>query len=522
MNKLTHCLQRAWLLGTLLLLASCQQTYIDFTQAQKIAIPYDEHSKAKSQTYNLPEVVMPKVSKQLDSSSEVTHYQLTTANGKPFQLHLFPQDETGLMQVNLVALSPNKPYREAKLLNASLFEIGRYLANLPITEKTNNHCGESLNAYASLHMIKLSITCPNNHSLATVARPLVAYWRSNAPYHIDTDKVSRNIKLNKHIGAFSGGEIEKTWRQVILGKHHSYNQILDDETLVNELSSSQQQGKQLQTLLAQANAQSQWHLLITSSPNTQAIQESIQIMSELLDSNVQGETRPQPIQSLNINHAASSPHKSRPKITLIDAPNTVQTQMRVGYRVDTLPIKQLSKEELQLGCISMAALLGRSYSGRLFYDLREQRGLTYGIYASCLQSPLAITFKIQASTQLQHTGAFILGILDHLAAVKEDSISQAELSALRTYIIGQNILKQDNPAYSRGRYIDRLIKDETRLSQDEIITLVEQLSPQQLQGIAKVLFANRPQIVLRGDADKIMPDLRHKLANWPIEVIDSH
>lgn len=178
---------------------------------------------------------------------------------------------------------------------------------------------------------------------------------------------------------------------------------------------------------------------------------------------------------------------------------------------------QLSSQEVALSCRSLSALMGRSFSGRLYYDLREKRGLTYGIYGQCANAPLSSSIKFYGSTAIEHTGAFVVGILDHLALVKTQSASQGEINALKTYLIGEDLLSQDNSIQRENQYLQQLATELTQVDVQKLNAELQALTPKRLQQLANGAFSGEPLIILRGDIDRIIPDLTSKLPEWQLE-----
>ncbi|OUS51067.1 peptidase M16 [Shewanella sp. SACH] len=510
-----------------LLLSACQQTQIVFTPTEppslasfEIPYPLDNH---------LPEsgVIIPATDPMF---SDEVHTELDL----PYQLHRLASVQSTYdlssnslsNRVSLAVISPQTPFNNPDILQIALQEKARALA-ISLADP----CLETFSIRVSLHSINLSLTCPDdvNHIYGL----LVQFWQPNtfidattAP--VDIDNIRRQLKLNKHLNAFSGAEIDKQWREKLLGPEHPYNKVLNNDALFDTLSL-----KQLQQIQQQAASQAQWHLFL---PNMQAknaefdLQASIKLWPLL--------TTSFPKSSPQADKLETTTPKQTKKIFLIDAPGSVQTQVRLGYRIDyridhsinhaightvdselgdMSETNQLSSQEVTLSCRSLSALMGRSFSGRLYYDLREKRGLTYGIYGQCANAPLSSSIKFYGSTAIEHTGAFVVGILDHLALVKTQSASQGEINALKTYLIGEDLLSQDNSIQRENQYLQQLATGLTQVDVQKLNAELQALTPKRLQQLANGAFSGEPLIILRGDIDRIIPDLTSKLPEWQLE-----
>lgn len=514
-----------------LLLSACQQTQIVFTPTEPPSLasfdtpyPQDNH---------LPEsgVIIPATDPMF---SDEVHTELDL----PYRLHrLASVQSTHALssnslsnRVSLAAISPQAPFNDPDILQIALQEKARALA-IHLADP----CLETFGIRVSLHSINLSLTCPNdvNHIFGL----LVQFWQPNtfvdattAP--VDVDNIRRQLKLNKHLNAFSGAEIDKVWREKLLGPEHPYNKVLNNDELFDSLNL-----KQLQQIQQQAASQAQWHLFL---PNSQAKNAEFNLQASIKQWPMLTTSLPKsfPKPSQQADKLETTTPKQTKKIYLIDAPGSVQTQVRLGYRIDyridhsinhaightvdselgdTSETNQLSSQEVALSCRSLSALMGRSFSGRLYYDLREKRGLTYGIYGQCANAPLSSSIKFYGSTAIEHTGAFVVGILDHLALVKTQSASQGEINALKTYLIGEDLLNQDNSIQRENQYLQQVATGLTQVDVQKLNAELQALTPKRLQQLANGAFSGEPLIILRGDIDRIIPDLTSKLPEWQLE-----
>lgn len=492
-----------------LLLCACQQTQIVFTPTEPPSLAsFDTpnslpNSSPSSLNSHLPEsgVIIPATDPMF---SDEVHTELDL----PYQLHRLasvPSNHSLSNRVSLAAVSPHVPFNNPDILQLALQEKARALAI-----SRADACLETFSIRVSLHSINVSLTCPDdvNHIydlLLQLWQPDTFVDATTAP--VNLDNIRRQLKLNKHLNAFSGAEIDKVWRDKLLGPMHTYNRVTNNNALFDSLTLSQ-----LQQIQRQAAMQAQWHLLL---PNEQANDTEFDLRASI-------KLWPIPTNSLpQADKPKTTTFKQSKTIYLIDAPDSVQTQVRLGYALNTLgdtsAIQQLAPEDVALSCRSLSALMGRSFSGRLYYDLREKRGLTYGIYGQCANAPLSSSIKFYGSTAIEHTGAFVVGILDHLAILRTQSASQGEIDALKTYLIGEDLLGQDNSMQRESQYLHQLATGLTQVDVQKLNAKLQALTPEKLQQLANGAFSGEPLIILRGDVDRVIPDLKSKLPEWQLE-----
>lgn len=488
--------------GILLSALGCQQTHIEFTPKAEPQLPVFDKLKGAPEITPL-------------NYKEWRHSEPVSITPK-LDLYLFDDTLSGLNHLSLVAYS-SMPMINLDVLVQAFKEKRTWLV-----QQSTLACAESLSIRPSMHSLTISIDCPDSPALTSEL--LMQFWQAGSFDELDIANVRRQLKLAKHINAYSGAEIDDVWAKKILGEQHVYNQALNDKTLADELDLDK-----LNQVKKQILAQSNWALLINSS--LEQDKAFISALSQQFESkiastpstlsviNSEANTEPNLNNSLS-NNPNNSPVNS-PAIPLgndnktlfiIDAPGSVQTQVRIGY-----PLNANNKniESIQ-DCKLLASWLGRSFSGRLYYDLREVRGLTYGIYGRCFDNPLSRTLKFYGSTKLEHTGAFISGVLDHLTLATQTPPSAVEVDALTTYLTSQKMLRQANFRAVEVDTIKQLIRGGSPEQEQQAADRLAALTPEQLQQIASSVFNNTPYIVIRGDRDKIEADLKDKLPEWKI------
>lgn len=555
-------------ISVMVLTLGCQQTKLVFTNTIPAITP------EFNQLAGAPNIQVP--NSQTTDTAPISLAPEVHPISADFTLHLFPKNPSRLNYIELVLINPNAPFNNIDILNTALNEHALWLASQhPLS------CIESLQISARMHSISLKMACPPQE-VSQALKILANTWNDSAFKHIDIENVQRKIKLNKHINAYSGAEIDKVWANLILGASHPYNQALDNQELLNNLSKAQLARLQQATLMG-----AKWHLFMSLADNqqtsdqrsTQPHQEAVRLEKLLpekaplekaaiekaslegayLEKASKNKVSARHVQLAQAKKLATQLASQRAPLTnvhsgsdmvepikpnrepntesgalsrteksnsdkiiyLIDAPGSVQTQVRVGYRMPisasgvTPTSQQLSSSD-PLSCHLLASWLGRSFSGRLYYDLREKRGLTYGIYGRCFDNPQSRTLKYYGSTQLQHTGAFVAGILDHLELAQTQAIDRLELEALKTYEKSKYTLAMQSQYSAKTQYIKLLTLGRSSHTLINQQARIQTLDINGVAQLAKLNFSSAPFILLRGDSDKIIQDLTDKLPDWKI------
>ncbi|KIO38135.1 M16 family metallopeptidase [Shewanella sp. cp20] len=468
------------ILGCSLLSGGCQQTRLSFTQVEAPKVP----------SFNAPTNAPALARREFTPLAPPEAISLSNK----VSLHRLPGMPSQLVGIHLLAVSPDAPYENLDILHTALQQHSVKLAN-----HHDMPCLESLTIHPSIHGLRLSLKCPASE-LVQAVDILVQSWSPEAYGELDLAKLRRQLALDKHIRAFNGSEVEQVWADKILGSAHPYNKALNNRALQQSLDAPQ-----LLALLRQTKAQSRWHLLLEGGPDIDGNlrQKLAASLSQL------GQQQADEASFVD----TFSPYGKQ--LFVIDAPGTVQTQVRIGYH---LPLTQDDQADSAFACEALSRWLGRSFSGRLYFDLREQRGLTYGIYGRCFNNPMARILKYFGATQQQHTGAFIRGILDHLALAADAPPSAAELAALKTSQFSRLALRQDDPGQRIEDYSQAIARQANADSLSDRLLRWQQMTPESLQAMAKQHFGQVPVIVIRGDFERIRPDLEEKLPDWQLKL----
>lgn len=127
------------------------------------------------------------------------------------------------------------------------------------------------------------------------------------------------------------------------------------------------------------------------------------------------------------------------KIALVDRPSSVQSVVSVVYPVALKPYSQ----ETILASV-MNDILGGS-EARLFNNLREKHGYTYGAYSNLSGDRLIGRFRAGASVRNAVTDSSVAEIMNELKAISTTPVSAAELKQTKNAFGGNFIFTLEDP-----------------------------------------------------------------------------
>lgn len=312
-------------------------------------------------------------------------------------------------------------------------------------------------------------------------------------------QVQRSLRVQQHQQDLAGGDIDRLWQQLAYGPEHPYGvsaltrERLQAVTLASLGANWPRMQRERQRWLLAGAVDDSTHAMIrqrlAALPATAAVARwrALQV--------------PAPLGS-----AAAT--DSTPPLTfhLLHAPGAAQVNMRVGFAL------ALPDQPSRWTCVALASLLGRSFSGRVFADLRERRGLSYDAGGGCVIAPFASEFQLDGSSRPDQAVAFLHGLLGHLALLQQQPIGADEWQAVIDELRGQTVLQLET-ARQRARS-----ENAQELLGGSWNTLAErdafwqQLSATDASRFARQWLNRPPVIVLRGDAEQLAPVLRQV---WP-------
>jgi zinc protease len=205
---------------------------------------------------------------------------------------------------------------------------------------------------------------------------------------------------------------------------------------------------------------------------------------------------------------------ARREIVLVHRPGAVQASMRIGHTI--VPATHPDWPAL----VVALHILGGGSSGWLFQELREQRGYTYGAYASGSQRPDPGLLQLSGDVRNEVADSALTLFIDLAQRLRNEPVPADQLDAAKAFLTGSFPLTIETPgqiasqlasARLLGRPADHVETWRTRLA---AVTAAD------VQRVAQThLNPERSLIVIAGDAEAI----RAKLEPFaPLTVVDEH
>ena len=204
-------------------------------------------------------------------------------------------------------------------------------------------------------------------------------------------------------------------------------------------------------------------------------------------------------------------HKGK-KIYLVDRPGSVQSSIKVG----NLGIKKTDPDYFAMQMMNQ--ILGGSAHSRLFLNIREQKGYTYGAYSSMHARVYPGAFEASADVRTEVTGPSVKEFLFELDRMRDEQVTAEELDDAKNYMVGQFQLGLETQSGLAQRLLEVALYDLPKDYLETYADNVMKVSVQDVQQAAKKAIKEKDLVItVVGDAKKIKEDLR---TYAPIEIYD--
>ncbi len=199
---------------------------------------------------------------------------------------------------------------------------------------------------------------------------------------------------------------------------------------------------------------------------------------------------------------AAPPELKGLTIHLLDRPGSVQSNIVIAQPGPA----RANPDTPELNVLN--ATLGGGFSGRLFQNLREKHGWTYGAYSSFSMLKHGGAFTASAETRNEVTAPAIAETLKEIARLSDEPVPDPELALQRQYNVGNYLLSLENSARTAQRVQDI---DLFGLPADFYKTYARRMSevtPAQVQALAKKYLSTTDiAIIVVGEAKDVQPAL---------------
>jgi predicted Zn-dependent peptidase len=194
----------------------------------------------------------------------------------------------------------------------------------------------------------------------------------------------------------------------------------------------------------------------------------------------------------------AAPPQAPARIYLIDRPGSVQTVLRLS----TLGIERTDPDYFNL--LVMDKIVGGGPAARLFMNLREDKGYTYGAYSSFSSQKFRGVWSAGSEVRTDVTDGAMREFMNELKRIRGELVSPTELENAKRALVGSFALSLEQPQSLLQNIINQKLYKLPSDYWDTYPQKVEGVTAQNVQQVArKYIDLDHLQIVAVGDASKV-------------------
>jgi len=205
------------------------------------------------------------------------------------------------------------------------------------------------------------------------------------------------------------------------------------------------------------------------------------------------------------------------EINFINMPNAVQSEIAIISNVDL----KLGDQDY-FAALLANRILGGGGTARLYSNLREDKGYTYGSYSSLRQSRYAATFRATASVRNMVTDSSVVEMMKEINRVRYQPVTGAELKNAKAQYIGSFVINVQQPATAAGYALNKEIYN---LPDDFYEKYLEEINAVTIDDVQKAAIkyfrGDKARIIITGKGIEVLKNLE-KNDNYLINYFDKY
>jgi predicted Zn-dependent peptidase len=200
--------------------------------------------------------------------------------------------------------------------------------------------------------------------------------------------------------------------------------------------------------------------------------------------------------------AAATTPAAEKRVTIVNRAGSVQTNLVMG----NIAIDRRSPDYVAL--MVMNQILGGGSTARLFTNLREDKGYTYGAYSNLTAGEYAGPWEATSEVRTEVTEGAMREFFNEFNRIRDEKVPAAELEEKKRAVVARFALSLESPQSVLGFAITRKVYGLPEDYWDIYPALISAVTAEDVQRVAKkYLNLDNIQIVAVGDAAKIKPVL---------------
>jgi predicted Zn-dependent peptidase len=193
------------------------------------------------------------------------------------------------------------------------------------------------------------------------------------------------------------------------------------------------------------------------------------------------------------------PERTAKNISLYHRPGSVQTNLFLGHL-------GLRPDNPDWASVTVAnKVLGGGATGRLFLNIREEKGWTYGAYSNFTKPVDVGYFRMTASVRTEVTDSALVEVLNEFERIVEEPVTQEELDDAKSYLIGNFPTTIETPNQIAGQVGQvKMLGLGKEYLEDYRKEIAKVEVPDAQKAMQTYLHPDRMALILVGDATEVV------------------
>ena len=206
--------------------------------------------------------------------------------------------------------------------------------------------------------------------------------------------------------------------------------------------------------------------------------------------------------------------RSKRTLTIVDRPGSAQSNIVLS----NLAIERKNPDYFPI--LVMNQVLGAGASSRVFMNLREEKGYTYGAYTRVDAKRLGGDFEATAEVRTAVTGDSLKEFFYELERIRDEVVPADEIKDAKNFLTGVFPLRAETQEGLTNLIVNQLLYDLPKDYLETYRSKIESVTAEDVQRVArKHVRPSEMAIVIVGDAKEIIPQAESYADS--IEVFDT-
>ncbi len=208
------------------------------------------------------------------------------------------------------------------------------------------------------------------------------------------------------------------------------------------------------------------------------------------------------------------------QINFIDTPNAVQSEIAL------VNLSNLKMTDTEYFAVILAnQVLGGGGEGRLFLNLREKHGWTYGAYSSIGSGKYINKFRSGSSVRNAVTDSAVVEVFNELKKMRTELVSEEDLKNAKAKYVGNFVMQIEKPSTIAGYALNKETQGLPEDFYENYIKNINAVTAEDIKNAANKFFlANQTRVIIVGKAADVLPGLEvmSKREKLPIFYFDKY